>query len=78
MLVRSLPMKSRKGFARDVFETFNTHSCLVRDVTDTNVKAQNGIFKSRREMECKTAVSTVLYVIPVHGACGPSSHRFLF
>ena len=56
MLVRSLPMKSRKGFARDVFETFNTHSCLILDVTDTNIKAQNGIFKNRREMECRTAV----------------------
>ena len=34
MLVLSLPMKSRKSLAHDIFSTFATHSGLVRDVTD--------------------------------------------
>ena len=33
MLVHSLPMKSRKRLARDVFSTFATHSSLVHDAT---------------------------------------------
>ena len=42
MLVRFLSMKSRKGLASDVVDTFATHSGLVRDVTDTDFLAQNG------------------------------------
>ena len=34
MLVRSLPTKSRKRLARDVFDTFATHARLVYDVID--------------------------------------------
>ena len=32
-LVRSLPMKSRKGLVRDVFDAFATDTGLVYDVT---------------------------------------------
>ena len=35
MLVRFLSMKSRKVLASDVFDTFATHSGLVRDVIGT-------------------------------------------
>ena len=35
MLVRFLSMKSRKGLASDVVDTFATHSGLVRDVIGT-------------------------------------------
>ena len=42
ILVHSLPMKSTKSVARDVFDTFATQSGLVRDVSDTDCQAQNG------------------------------------
>ena len=42
MLVHSLPTKSRKQLARDVFKSFATHSGLVYDVTDTDCCVQNG------------------------------------
>ena len=32
MLVRSLPIKSRKGWVRDAFDAFPTQSGLVHDV----------------------------------------------
>ena len=35
MLARALQMKSRKMFARDVFDTFVTHPATHYDVTDT-------------------------------------------
>jgi len=35
MLVPTLPMKSRKKLARDVFNAFDTYVDLVYDVTDT-------------------------------------------
>ena len=38
-LVHSLPMKSRKRFAHDVFETFTTHANLIRDIVDTDCQA---------------------------------------
>ena len=40
MLVRPLPMKSRKRLARDGINTFAAHAYLVHDVTA--VLAQNG------------------------------------
>ena len=42
IFVRSLPTKSRKRLARDVFDTFTTHAGLVHDVTNTDCRAQNG------------------------------------
>ena len=42
MLVRSLPMKSTKSVARDVFDTFATHTGHIHDVTDTDCWAQHG------------------------------------
>ena len=36
ILVRSLPMKSRQGLARDVLDTSAAHAELVPDVTDTD------------------------------------------
>ena len=39
MLVRPLPMKSRKRLARDVIDTFATHSYLVQDVTSADWRA---------------------------------------
>ena len=35
MLIGSLPMKNRKGLARDVFDTFATHAGRIYDVTDS-------------------------------------------
>ena len=37
-------MKNRKGLARDVFDTFGSHSGLVHDVTDADCWAQNGVY----------------------------------
>ena len=42
MLPRSLPMESRKGLPRDVFNTFETDAGPVYDVTATDCWAQNG------------------------------------
>ena len=42
MFTHSPPMKSRKGLARDAFDTFATHAGLVYDVTDTDSWTQNG------------------------------------
>ena len=47
MFIRSLSMESRKRFARDGFDTFATHVCLVYDITDTDSMAQNGSFDGR-------------------------------
>ena len=42
MLAQSLPTKSRKRLAHDLFATFATHAGLVHDITDTDCWAQNG------------------------------------
>ena len=42
ILARSLPMKNRKSWSRDVFYAFASHTCLVHDVTDTDGWEQNG------------------------------------
>ena len=43
MFTCSPPMKSRKGLARDAFDTSATHADLViYDVTDTDSWTQNG------------------------------------
>ena len=41
MLVRSLPMKSTKRFACDVFDTFSTHADLVYDIIWHSTKRQS-------------------------------------
>ena len=41
MLVCSIALKSKKGLARDVFDTFATHTDLAHDVTDTDCWARN-------------------------------------
>ena len=41
MLARSLPMKSRKRLACDVFDTLATHAGFAHGVTDTDCLAQN-------------------------------------
>ena len=42
MMVPTLPMKSRKKLARDVFNAFDTHVDLIYDVTDRDCSTQNG------------------------------------
>ena len=42
LLVRSLPMKSRKGLAPVMADTFATHAGFAYDVTGTGRWAQNG------------------------------------
>ena len=44
ILVCSLPMKSRKGLARDVFGAFATHASLAYDVTDTLLGSNWSLF----------------------------------
>ena len=44
MLVRSLPMKSRKGLARDAFDRCAAHSGLVHDVIDTDAEHKMAAF----------------------------------
>ena len=48
MLVCSLPKKSRKRLARDVFDNFATSASLAHDVTDTdrtlNVSIHSRVF----------------------------------
>ena len=46
-LVHSLPAKSRKGLARDVFVAFATHAGYVYDVTNRDYWAQNGSIHGR-------------------------------
>ena len=38
------PWRTEKGLARDVFDTFGSHSGLVHDVTDADCRAQNGVY----------------------------------
>ena len=45
VLVRSLPTKSRKGVARDVFDPFATQARLVHDVTETDCWARRECFR---------------------------------
>ena len=42
ILVCSLPMRSGKRLAYDVFDTSINHADLVHDVTDTDCRSQNG------------------------------------
>ena len=56
MLVRSLPMKSRKRLARDAFNTFTAHSSLAHDVTDTECRAQTGGTHNRVFRDFKTSI----------------------
>ena len=41
ILARSLPLKNRKSWSRDVFYVFASHTCLVHDVTDPDRWEQN-------------------------------------
>ena len=52
MLIRSLLMKSRKGFARDIFDIYATDGGLVYDVINTDCWAQHGSAQGRCFCSC--------------------------